>query len=456
MKKLVLFIFSIFSAFSVFAVTLEVAPYNGAYGIPIASPYYQGGSWDDPEKPTDGFDDINEYSNSEIIAVGGIQNLSESEYNSIGGELKVTVTCPNGFYLISQSNPAFKRPFELQLIWTDARRYEQRLYYTGGNTPVAGSNWEKIDDNQWKKDYEKDIISNEGSPEKSGTLRDWILEDEEPYSDTEIFKYRNQFIDFWCDLILILPGEILSNSDTLLVKDGNRNIEYPLIEADDYTAIVTITFEYGDLPPESITIPFSGYYRRGEYDKSDDVCSLLVTPTAEAAHLSIPEDRGTWQTVGNLEFMLSTFRTYSTSPYTDSPVIFASSSRDPEDSTADIFRLVHESVDFNTPLTQTNSIEYEVRIRKTQGLGTSSYVFDGTGSIDDVNTSHPGTVSPYGIVPKKESAKLNHTNQMDYYSYAGVVEVMLEPGTNVMYAGRYSGTVYIHVVADVKPATGGN
>ena len=76
--------------------------------------------------------------------------------------------------------------------------------------------------------------------------------------------------------------------------------------------------------------------------------------------------------------------------------------------------------------------------------------------LQHVPDTHPGTVSPYGIVPEKEAAKLNHTNQMDYYSYAGVVEVMLEPGTNVMYAGRYSGTVYIHVVADVKPATGGN
>lgn len=453
MKKLVLFIFSIFSAFSVFAVSLEVAPYNGAYGIPIASPYYQGGSWDDPEKPTDGFDDINEYSNSELIAVGGIQNLTEDEYHTYGGELKVTVTCDNGFYLISQSNPAFKRPFEFLVVWTHQARYQQRDWDNGlWGIGAHWGNWytpAKIA--QEKEVYSAVDISSDTEPFVKQSIVGW------PKQNTSETQYANQTIEgFWCDLVLILPGEILPNSDTLVVNDGNRSIEYPLIEADDYTAVVTITFEYGDLPPESITIPFSGYYRRGEYAKSDDVCSLLVTPTAEAAHLSIPEDRGTWQTVGNLEFMLSTFRTYSTSPHTDSPVIFASSSRDPEDNTADIFRLVHESVGFNTPLTQTNSIEYEVRIRKTQGLGTSSYVFDGTGSIDDVNTYPPGTVSPYGIIPEKEAAKLNHTDQMDYYSYSGVVEVMLEPGSNVMYAGRYSGTVYIHVVADVKQVTGGN
>ena len=57
-------------------------------------------------------------------------------------------------------------------------------------------------------------------------------------------------------------------------------------------------------------------------------------------------------------------------------------------------------------------------------------------------------------MPAREQRQLNTAPEMDYYAYTGEVEVMLEPGSNVMYEGRYTGTIYIHVVADVTPAWG--
>ncbi len=431
-KSIILaFILIIISLEHLAAVYLEVAPFNGAYGVSMSNEFYTGGDY----KGTDesGFDDAKHYSNNELIAVGGLQDLSESDYENFGNELKISVSCPNGLYFVSQSNPAFRRPFELLLVWTDQRSYTHQKWAGWG---VYKS--EEKTDNQYKE-YGKSYVS-ELNPATYGKMRDWILQDD--YSESWGYgdKYTDQELDFWCDIVLVLPGELIPGTDIIEAEDEyGRLVQYPLIEAADYTALVTITFEYGDLPPKSITIPFSGYYERNNTVKKEGVCSMLIEPTAAAAQLSITRDRGSWVTVGTLEFMQSTFE----SPLSK-PVIFASSSPDPKFK-EDKFRMVHESVAFNTPLTSTNSIGYKVRIRNTGSTGTGSYEFYGDESIDNVINSGYGS---FGIVPEVTPAKMQHSNTMDYYSYSGDIDVMLDAGSNFMKAGRYSGTVYIHVVAD--------
>ena len=218
--------------------------------------------------------------------------------------------------------------------------------------------------------------------------------------------------------------------------------------------------EYGG-QIKSVTIPFSGFYEKGNTTKETSVCSLLVNPYSTAAHLSITQDRGTWVPVGSLDFMLST----ASNSNTINPVIFASSSSNPEAISADEFRLVHESTTFNTPLTKTNSIGFDVRIRNLNADGgTSSYIFDGTatqksvtGKLDNLTygtdsgkNQYPSSGDWGGIVPAKIYSVLQHDNDNDksYYRYNGEIEVMMDPGTNVMLEGRYTGTVYIHVIAN--------
>ena len=256
------------------------------------------------------------------------------------------------------------------------------------------------------------------------------------------------------DIVLVLPGTVNSANDSVTYN----NVVYPLIEADDYTALVTITMEYGG-QIKSITIPFSGFYEKDNTVKEESVCSLLVDPYSTSAHLNIEQDRGKWIPVGSLDFMLST----ATNTNTKNPVIFASSNRDPEAINADEFRLVHESATFNTPLTQTNSIGFDVRIRNLNADGgTASYIFDGTATLsvadklgnltygtDSGNNQYPSSGDWGGIVPAKIYSKLQHDNaEKSYYLYNGEIEVMMDPGTNVMLEGRYTGTVYIHVIAD--------
>ena len=474
----------IFSALSVFAASIQVAPYSGAYGVPMASPYYTGGEWDKkyggpPNHPLpDGsFDDANYYSEDEIIAIAAIEGVTESEFNNrfSGEDFTVSVSCPNGLYFVSQSNPAFKRPFELYLVWKSQTYFEYRE--TISNVFSVFTRWGDGESDQDAR-YDSEVLSEQGDfekgrefngfvdyydgdPEKGSYLinsqTDFIYHHKDGLIDTnERREYRNISANMWCDVILILPGEIVQGTDTLVVTGENgRTTEYPLIEADDYTATVTLTFKYGDLE-KSITIPFSGYYERGQYEKEEDACSLLVEPNSNAAHLSISRDRGSWVTVGDLQFMMSTFRPDgSTTPKRYDPVIFASSSSDPFDKNAAEFRMVHSSVTFNTPLTNTNSIPFDVRIQRTGTSGTSNFIFDGTGSVSDVEQAATSGSYDFGIWPDCIPAYLQHSElQMDYYGYEGEIAVMMDGGNNIMKPGRYTGTVYIHVVSSDQVVRG--
>ena len=432
-KAVIIFIIMLAST-PVFSAHMEIAPYGGAYGIPMGNEYYTGGDYDNPDDPStpDGwgdrpyFDDATEYSNNEIIAIAGLQDLYVNDYldRYQDTELKITVTCPNGFYFVSQSNPAFKRPFEIQLVYTDWIETDCSIIHGR-----PGQN----------KNYQKTTIR-EGSPTATMKIDNLdTIEDHKTETGSWTPHYAEDYLNFWADIVLVLPGEMIDGTDTLVAPDS-RGVkrEYPLIEAEDYTALVTITVEYGDIKRDTITIPFSGFYKRGQTKKNDDVCSLLVTPTSQAAHMSITRDRGTWVDVASLEFMMSTFGSDK-----HSPIIFASSSPNPEVASKD-FRLVHSSVTYDTPLTNTNSIGYDVRITGIDGENNrKTKTFQGSDSISSVVNSE------VGIEPALSEAKMTHASDtMNFYRYGGNVEVMLDPGDNVMLQGRYDGTVYIHVVAD--------
>lgn len=499
MKKKILLstLLILITSLPLMAFTMEIAPYEGAFGVPLGSPAYDGGD--------NGFEDATgpnanagKYSDSEIVAIAEFQDIKESDVITYGQEVKITVSCPDGMFFVSQSNPAFKFPFELQLIWTDDSRYdvitwEQRKeqyqdydleWYDNGTFGPWSINEEYGDtddpgqEKEWYKINGKNGKVDNDHPERKTEFYKKISIDPNSNSNVEItstrvgntyydYPYRYRYfynqtetyslaeMDLWADIVLVLPGTVNTANDTVTYN----NVVYPLIEADDYTALVTITMEYGG-QIKSITIPFSGFYEKDNTVKEESVCSLLVDPYSTAAHLNIEQDRGKWIPVGSLDFMLST----ATNTNTKNPVIFASSNRDPEAINADEFRLVHESATFNTPLTQTNSIGFDVRIRNLNADGgTASYIFDGTATLESVadklgnltydtdsgNNQYPSSGDWGGIVPAKIYSKLQHDNaEKSYYLYNGEIEVMMDPGTNVMLEGRYTGTVYIHVIAN--------
>ena len=433
---------------------MEIVPFEGSFDVPLANEYYKAnedGTWTyDGSGSAFSGDNVDKhgvcmtsgkYSNAEIVAIAELQRVTNEDLEKYK-DVTVTVSCPNGMFFVSQSNPAFKFPFELHLFWKDADYCDRKEQsYVGSSESL-----EDLSKNDQHASYYKgnnDFVS-ETNPETTVSIRSDRLEyDEKGGLGTIVVPYwerSNIGRDVWADIVLVLPGKVNTDSDTVTYN----NVVYPLIEADDYTALVTITMEYGG-KSKSITIPFSGSYDRDDNQPKESTCSLLVNPYSTAAHLSITEDRGSWVPVGSLDFMLSTAAITGSTKKLSAPIIFASSSSDPEAGAADDFRLVHESVKFNTPLTQTNSIGFDVRIRNLNADGgTSSCVFDGTATEEKVVN---GSVN--AIKPAKVEATLDHnTDDRSYYLYNGEIEVMMDPGTNVMLEGRYTGTVYIHVIAD--------
>ena len=95
---------------------LLLTPYYGARGgINIVDPNYnnEGEEWERESGSLDRYTDPypNAYSDAEMIAMGGVYDITPyGGHGSFDEPLTVTITCPNDFYLVSQSNPAYKRP----------------------------------------------------------------------------------------------------------------------------------------------------------------------------------------------------------------------------------------------------------------------------------------------------------------------------------------------------------
>ena len=442
--------------------SMMIVPFEGSFDVPLANEYYKAdnGNWsyddDGSAFSGDNVDNygvcktLGKYSNAEIVAIAELQRVTKDDLEQYK-DVTVTVSCPNGMFFVSQSNPAFKFPFELQLFWKDAAYcdYEEQewvyhSFWDQGYEWPEPATWvvETLSDQEANHYKEKNGSVSERDPKTTVTIRDGLEAYPLEGGLGQKWKRQNIGLDLWADIVLVLPGTVNTSNDTVTYN----NVVYPLIEADDYTALVTITMEYGG-KFESITIPFSGSYDKDDNQPKESTCSLLVNPYSTAAHLSITEDRGSWVPVGSLDFMLSTAAVTGSTKKLSDPIIFASSSNIPAPEKADEFRLVHESVTFNTPLTQTNSIGFDVRIRNLNADdGTTSCVFDGTATVDKVVDD-----SVSAIKPAKVDGTLDHnTDDRSYYLYNGEIEVMMDQGTNVMLEGRYTGTVYIHVIANEK------
>ena len=404
MKRTFSLIILLLMVHAIFAVNVTIAPYNGAFNVSMSSDVYQGGSggWaGNASYPLT--DDKTQYKNEEMIALAGFGGLTWEQINY--GHIKISVSCPNGFYFVSQSNPAFRRPFELELVWTAQKSYGSQIKF-----PTETYNI-RISENM----PEKEIPAIFNRQEQWGTVGG----------------------NLWCDIILVLPFDDMDvNTDTLTANSK----QYPLIPANDYTALVSITVEFVETgESDTITIPFFGYYSRDEKTQ-ESTCSMFVDPYAKAARLDIQNDRGKWIPVGSIDFLMSAG---AGKTLAETPRIFASSSRNPEEPSPGRFQLVHEDVTYDTPLTQTNRIYYDVRINRASGTGTQSYTFDGTDNLDSCKND-----DSFGISPGSETGGFNHTNPITYYTYDGEIEVMMEGGTNIMAAGSYQSSIFIHVVTE--------
>ena len=413
-KTLLILVFIFITAMLSASATLALYPYGGAYGVNIASTLYQGGTeWKGHKLSDVSGEPQKYYSDEHIIASGGAFDIKSGDIKA--SSYTISATCPNGFYFRSQANPKFIRPFEILIIPRFDNGADKNNQFSG--TPIRLTDTGQSVTVNWHED----AVDNK----------------------------------MWFDIVLVLPfdKEPVQGTNYIEAK-GER---YSLANAEDYTALVTLTMTYTDSDgtvPETLTIPFSGYYN-GIIDsgRNNQRVSVMFTPSGNAGNLNIQEHQNQEIHVGSVDLLLDATTGNSDGVYgqnqkrhsDDYVKIFLSSSSNPNDESASIFRFVHSSITPNTMLTNYNSIGYKLIVTGDEFGGASYHEFDGTDHLDankDISNA---------IIPEHEfdtAYTLGKEYSREYFVYHGDISVRINPVVTTMLAGTYSSDVYIHVVTE--------
>lgn len=429
-KTISVFFVLLFISFNLMAAHVAIAPETGAYGVNMASYKYKGNEHEDGYRwgkgtglndinvPTDqrspsfenltGDDSKMYYLDQHIIGLGGVYDLESSQKNS-NTRYTVTAYCANGFNFKSQSNPNIVRPFEILIV----ARYG---------------------------DNETDRIE--------------VLKDS---GQSETFNYivdekKDNGAHLWFDLVLALPLDVDPVPGSTYIEANGQT--YSLVQENDYTALVTINVTAWDangvIGTDSISIPFSGYFNGQTEGKGDDRLSLMFTPNANAGNLNIQTQHSLPIPVGNIDFMLDAEYTERkdgwgndiSDRYDPGYVkIFFSSRNEPDDANAQPFRFVHSSVGDSDPLTNYNSIGYEIVVSGSN----SSTSFSGDDHLVNGDVEN-------AIIPEKVTSNTSHQGAREFFEYSGTINVIIDEPTTIMQEGDYHDTVYVHVVTDPDKA----
>ena len=414
-KALILSFILILSIVSLFAaMTSAGSTFNGFSGIPIGSIYYQGGPWD-----RNGETSVANSSNNEMIALISFWGITDT--TSRGKPFTVSISCPNGMYMTSISNPTFKRPFEIE----------------------------------FNPSYD---IPDDPNHDKRGT--GFKLSNDNPVYQFYMDTTENHF---WFDVVVCLPVKDLGGgsygmdyeSDRLTVVENGRDVVYPLIEANDYTALVTIKIEHEDLEtPIELVIPFSGYYKHdttatNHKNNSEYLVSLDIQTYPEAKNIDLGvKNRGKWISVGYISFLINGENSGGSQP--NNAAIFLSSS--PLATVAgDHFVLKKDDLSYSDTLTTTNSIKFEVQVIGDDGTIST---FDGTDKLDTSKTSISSLpnnfIKLYDNLGKNETYFGDPGHGITKYnrSYNGTMQVKIEQTDVTLASGKYEGDIYIHVLVE--------
>ena len=400
MKKIISFILIGCILLSLNSATFKYAPYDGFSGIPIGSRYYKGGSkWDyDNETNKTGQYGEGTYSNKEMLALITLADIEKKYYTK---PFTVSVSCPNGMYLTSLSNPEFKRPFKLYFypVLTGSKR----------GVPFELSN--------------------------SNPVHLYYPSEDTKFNDFTPFDGW----DLWFDVVLYLPGTVDTSNDRLIDDDGTI---YPLIKANDYSAIVTISVNHdGASAPMSMIIPFTGYYDGSAIplNNAELPVSLGVETYPEASNINLAvENRGQWITVGRVNLLLNGKKKMA---------MFLSSSPS-ADVEGDAFIMVKDDLSYDAQLTSVNSIGFEVQMVDTSSGETK--LFDGTAKVNysDSITSLTDFVLLVNDVVPVDFTSTHNSIKKSFREYEGEIQVKLDRSDVTLLEGRYEGEIYIHVLVE--------
>ena len=405
---------------SISAIDVNLVAYPGSFGVDLASGDYPKRTanvqWQHDNQET--LSDVNFYQRKHTVAHGGIFGIALKNSDPT---YTVRFECPNGFNFTNNSNPAYIRPFKLQVVqnWV-------------GNTIKTVGDGNLIFEGMAERTY---TWAESGCAFKDG-------------NNTE-----SKF-----DLLLVLEGTVTNG-----VLDINGQ-KYPLAEG-EYSAVVNIIIEgyytdednrKVDLPTKIITIPFSGYYYEDENTSInvDSTVGVSLVPSANAANLDIRTMGGQDYEIATLDVLKyiaageSSTHDYS---YSDNPDhldndlrIFLSSSPNPFVSGGD-FSLVHTSVPVGGLLTNANHVGYTV-FAVSNNDRTDAKVFRGGSTVYDIMNASADP-SSYIVTDHTGVRDISGTS-LDYHTYNGRLYIRMNRPVTSMLPGIYRSTVYVHVVVD--------
>ena len=398
MKKLILIISLLFVFLTGLGAlpSFVYAPYSGFAGIPIGNTHYKGGStWAE----NGGEDSDDTYANAEMLALVSLYPIDSKYFDK---SFTVSVTCPNGMYMVSMSQPTFKRPFEIY------------LYPVAKHATLTDNNPIKLSNSNPIAVYTPGFTSTGGN------------------------------VGFWFDVVLVLPVDEdtserkgMDTENDRLVVDGNV---YPLARTNDYSAIVTISIDFeGAADPVSFTMPFTGYYD-GSTNPHNSAAALPVALDInvypEATNISLDiANRGKWIDIGHLVFLLNSTKDAS---------IFLSSSSDPFVA-GDEFSLKKDDLSHTAQLTSVNSIGFTARLTDTNG---NVNLFEGNEFISPTASYDSSVPDNFVKLETVTTAKFNNENHhnVSYKEYQAEVSIMLDSVDTTLLSGRYEEEIYCHVL----------
>lgn len=440
---------------SVYKINFSLAPFTGSSGINMRSdlyPQYDVGNVSSFEWMAGGLSALNKdktkYGNENIVAMAAVYGISRwyntnntdpkdpytmDETNPI--TLKITADCASGFNFVSQSNPSIVRPFSLFI-------YPKYSVNNGSHKPLLSN---------------ENLISL--TPPYDNT-KEYVLDRKKVELNDFWNKDQANYINIWFDVIVSLPLDENGVSQQGVMAGGKL---YPLVDASDYSALVTLTLELTlrykqDNGPEinevkytkTLPIPFSGYSSALGANEPDKSAIYINTTTA---NINLNRNyTGRWVNIGSINYEHYIADKLASQPECDSAnaksKIFFSASSDPFVSNTNGFRFIHSKA--GKVLTSNNSVPFTLRFTGTgYSSNGGSVEFDGRGYTESSNMMEG--IKGKSIIStchNKENFVHSVIKTVHFHSIDGDLSIMVDDNPDTMQAGTYYADVYVHVIAE--------
>lgn len=356
------------------------------------------------------------YYDNQIIAVLGVSGVTDRTKDIT---FSVTLESGSWLYLLDPLDTTISRPFGLDLIVKGYGKY-------GGKTR---------DDEQYIEKYGSDGhvyrmgLQGEGITSNTGKTVSFTID-----ADDVVDKYADTV---WFDICLVLPT---LNSDGTITIGGTT---YTAKGSDKlYTSGLSISVSIGDTTT-LYNIDMTGTYKSSSSSTETGLLKSMMTvlPTASATSLNI-------QGMGTNDVSVATYSYMTESKFIDDigyeenkAYLFLSSTSD-QTAAGEKFKLrrVRDNGSYSPTDNKYNSVTFVAYIVSDDG---TSKEFDGSTTYSQRSTS--------GFEIKPETVTSQNGNKYVRWHSSGTIKVKIaqteSEDVTALTAGKYTETIYIHVVS---------